>query len=378
MGSFAFHNLVKIQSILFSRHADTNQRTLTYGLKQILQRVKTVKIMQKHGLHATLAIWFALTANSSFGQSPLVPGTGFRITNVGDDFEDPNWGFNHNFPKSSEEIDEQKRFPTGKSTNGRWYEGIKRGQPDYLKVVKTPEGGLAGSSLSLLMRTRNSGIPGNRSYKMEQDDLIVNGHNRMGGPIDVANGPSAVVRVYLPPFDQWENRSGVSFGYRLACDTHTWKVPEEKKKRRGFFGGSTRKEYIRDTYWPGMFIQFRSETDRRFEKDSAFLTIRSDERGRDFKGPEITEPGWWTFGMSCTADGKIHYYVRKGVGNLTHDDYVTSQYPYGYKAERFKTMFFNVCNRNDGTTWSTPWIIDDPTIYLVNGNAGRIRQAKRK
>ena len=332
--------------------------------------------MWKYGLHATLAVSLAITT-VGYCQSPLVPGTGYKVTNVGDDFEDPNWGFRHNFPKSSEEIDERRRHPTGKSTNGRWYEGIKRGQPDFLKVVNTPEGGLAGSSLSLLMRTRNSGIPGHRSYKMEQDDLIVNGHYRMGGPIAVANGPSAVVRVYMPPFEEWENRSGVTFGYRLAVDTHTWKVPEEKKKRRGLFGPSRRKEYIRDTYWPGMFVQFRSETDRRHDKDSAFFTIRGDGRGRDFQGPEITETGWWTLGMSCTGDGRIHYYVRQGIENLTADDYVTSQYPYSYKAERFKTMFFNVCNRNDGSTWSTPWIIDDPSIYLANGKAGRLRQAKK-
>ena len=70
--------------------------------------------------------------------APLVPGTGQQLTQVGDDFEDAEWGFVHHFPKSSEEQDEQKRFPTGRSTNGRWYEGIKRGQPDFMRVVPTP------------------------------------------------------------------------------------------------------------------------------------------------------------------------------------------------------------------------------------------------
>ena len=36
---------------------------------------------------------------------PIVPGTGNKIDQVGDNFEDPNWGFVHNFPKSSDEID---------------------------------------------------------------------------------------------------------------------------------------------------------------------------------------------------------------------------------------------------------------------------------
>lgn len=83
--------------------------------------------------------------SSSLFAEPLVPGTGQKLPQVGDDFEDPQWGFVQNLPKSSEEQDEQKRLPTGKSTNGRWYEGIKRGHPDFMRQVPTPEGGLPGS-----------------------------------------------------------------------------------------------------------------------------------------------------------------------------------------------------------------------------------------
>ena len=28
-------------------------------------------------------------------------------------------------------------------------------------------------------------------------------------------------------------------------------------------------------------------------------------------------------------------------------------------------MFFNFCNYNDGRTWSTPFVIDDPRLYVV-------------
>ena len=306
--------------------------------------------------------------------APLVPGTGQKIDAVGDDFETPGWGFVHNFPKSSEEIDDQQRFPTGKATNGRWYEGIKRGQPDFLKVVPTPEDGLPGSTMSLLMRTRNSGVPGVRSYKMEQDDLVVNGHTRIGGPIAVSYGPSCVVRVYMPPFEQWENRSGATFGFRSSITTHALRVPadvrediKKGKKRFGLFNPKPKKSWGPETYWPGMFVQFRSETDRQHNKDSAYFTIRGGRNGADIRGPEITETGWWTLGMSCTGDGQIHYFVKKGIEDLTAADHVTSQMPYGYKAEQFKTFFFNVCNHNDGSNWSTPWIIDDPSMYLASG-----------
>ena len=64
----------------------------------------------------------------------------------------------------------------------------------------------------------------------------------------------------------------------------------------------------------------------------------------------------------------IHYYASPGVDDLTEDDYLTSQYPYRRHAERFETLFFNFCNKNDGQTWSTPFLIDDPRLYVVHSN----------
>ena len=74
---------------------------------------------------------------------PLVPGTGVVVQMVGDDFESPDWRYVFNGEKASHEQDEQQRPPGGKSTNGRWYEGAKRGQPDVVRRIATPPGGLA-------------------------------------------------------------------------------------------------------------------------------------------------------------------------------------------------------------------------------------------
>ena len=101
-----------------------------------------------------------------------------------------------------------------------------------MKVVPTPEGGLPGSTGCLLMRTLNSGIPGYRSGKMMQDDLILNCQQHLRTSIPVSQSPNCIVRVYMPPFEQWEDRSGPTFGYRVALQTHAWKEPEEP---RGFF-----------------------------------------------------------------------------------------------------------------------------------------------
>ena len=313
-----------------------------------------------------LALSFLLaqphTAEAARG---LVPGTGTLIDYVGDTFEDTSWSFINNFPKSSREQDERLRSPTGKSTNGRWIEGPERGQPDHLKVVPNPAGGLPGSQYGLMMRTLNSGIPGYRSNDVQQDDLIANCISRLGMSIPVRDMPSTVVRVYLPPAEQWENRSGPHFGFRISTST----TVTERSESRGFFS-SSRMETKSEPYWPGIWINFKSETSRNVEEDSAFLTIRGDRRGRDIRMKVIPADqfGWWTFGISATGDGQIHYYAKQGVENLTQEDYITSQFPYSYHAERFRTFFFDVCNQNNGKSWSTPFIIDDPQLFVVNAS----------
>ncbi|REK19636.1 MAG: hypothetical protein DWQ37_00390 [Planctomycetota bacterium] len=301
-----------------------------------------------------------LVAHAQF----VIPGTGQKVTAVGDDFEDPEWSYIFNLPKSSEENDEQRRFPSGQSSNGRWFEGLKRGQPDVIKRVPTPEGGLAGSEGALLMVSRQTGIPGRYSHQMQQDDFIVNVRSRVRGAIPVSRSPSVVVRVYLPPWEEWEERTGPSFGFRAACLTHK----NEKKKRSGFFGGTTSKR-VSETYWPGMFIQFnRGDGDER--PDSAVLIVRGGSRGHDFRGPKIEETGWWTLGMSFTPNGAVHYFARPGVEDLTASDHISSQYPYSYRCEHLDTFFFNVCSGDNGH-WSTPWIIDNAELYISGSYATR-------
>lgn len=290
----------------------------------------------------------------------VIPGTGTLIDDVGDDFEDPQWSFVRQGLKSSEENDKQARYPLGYSANRRWFEGPERGYPDQLKVIAAPAGGLAGSRYALQIATLHSGVPGYHSHDVQQDDLIVDCISRLGGSVPVSELPNCVVRVYLPPEERWEQRSGPHFGFRLGLTTTTY------KPKTGIFarGGDAESE----PYWPGMWIHFRQAADRQGERQAAaFIKVRGDQRGRDF--PVLNIPaaqfGWWTLGMSVTADGMVHYYARPGVGPLTAADHLTSQHPYGFRAERFRTFFFNICNRNDGQTWSTPFVIDDPQLYLV-------------
>ncbi len=115
-----------------------------------------------------------------------------------------------------------------------------------------------------------------------------------------------------------------------------------------------------------MFIQLNSKTDGVNKEDSAVFVIRADEYGQDFvAGPVITEPGWWTLGMTLSPDGRVHYYAAKGVGPLKPTDHIASKMPYGEPNLQMDTVFFNVMNSDNGRTWSTEWIIDDVEVFVA-------------
>jgi hypothetical protein len=287
----------------------------------------------------------------------FVPGSGRRVMEVGDDFEDPKWNYIANLPKSSENIDGQARLPGGVAANGRWFEPQMRGAPDIVQRVATPPGGLPGSKGSMMMETLWSGVPGRASFKPQQDDFVADVASKIG-MIPVSRWPSVVVRVYLPPFDKWEKRTGNSFGYRASV--HSTKTSMS-------WGRHTAKD---DTAWPGMFICFYSKKDSGAKEDSAQFIIRADQMGQDVAGPRITKGGcWYTMGMSFGANGQVNYYVKEGVENLTAKDHVASYFPYGSRCEQLETFFFDLVNMDDGHSWSTQWIVDDAFLYLGD-NAG--------
>jgi hypothetical protein len=288
----------------------------------------------------------------------VVPGTGTKV-NAGDDFEDDKFTFTLNLPKASANIDKVVREPAGFSSNNRWFESTYRGTPDVVKWVPTPPGGLPGSNGAMALRTVQSGVPGRLSATFQQDDLIANFATTIGF-LSVNRTPSIVCRVYLPPFDQWEKRTGSHFGFRADCQTV---INKPTMSGRLFRTASTSRQM--EAYWPGMFIQFNSKRDRPGTEDSASILIRSGSRGEDLPGPTIKEPGWWTLGMSFTPDGKVHYYAKPGVEKLTAADHLTSTFPYSYNALQVNTFFFNVVNQDDGRSWSTEFIIDDCEVYVL-------------
>jgi hypothetical protein len=291
---------------------------------------------------------------------PVTPGTGIVVTEVADDFEDVNWSYTFNLPKiyNNEETTLNKNLPAGISSNQIWYEGPKRGQPDVIQRVPTPEKGIPGSQGALLLRSLQTGgaYP---TYKQQQDDFVCNFAQTIG-KVPVSLSPNVVTRVYLPPIEQWERRTGCHFAFRASLDTET------PLYRNASFGSQSVKI---DESWPGMFVNMEMKRpDPATPEDlpvRLFVWMKADQRGHQLKGPEITQLGWWTFGMSFTPDGQVHYYARPGVEDLTDSDYITSSFPYGQNAARLRNFFFNVCNGDDGKTWSTPFVIDDPKLYVI-------------
>ncbi|MCA9044016.1 MAG: hypothetical protein KDA69_06835 [Planctomycetaceae bacterium] len=307
-------------------------------------------------------------AFSSLSYGQVIPGTGEVL--VTDDFEDSSWEFNMNWPKSSKEEDEQVRYPLGRSTNGMWTEGPKRGFPDTVKWVETPAGGLSGSNGALYMRSRDTGIPGRPGFKQAQDDFVLSGRS-----LSPSYYPNYTVRVYIPEWDQWEQRPGVSFGIRAGLQGPQTKEREVKGVR--FFGRRNKVTTEMEPFYPGFFLQFFPENDPNnpMKKAHALILIRADHNGHEVAGPRIMESGWWTFGMTLSPDGQCHYYAHPGVEEFTAADHLYSSIPYTIRATAFNTVFFNICSGDDGRTWSTPWIIDDPKIYYVK--SGTLREARR-
>jgi len=303
---------------------------------------------------ASLALGSSLAVRPSLAQSyrpyaPVIPGSGIRVARTGDDFEADDWAYYPQHPKSSWNLDDEVREPGSSSKNGLWAEGAKRGTPDIVRRVATPEGGIEGSKGSMMIQTLRSGIPGTLTYQQQQDDLLHN-TQAMVGTIPVTWSPNCICRVYVPPIRYWEQRDGATFGYRT-----------------GLVAG--------EEYWPGILLHMeRRPTDGK-KGPLVRAWIRADNGGRDMPSLTFEPETWITMGISHTADGAVHFFLRPGIEDLTKENCVGSYWCYGYRAHTFQTFFFNVINMDDGRSISTPWIVDDAFLYAATPPASKIRMA---
>ncbi len=290
----------------------------------------------------------------------VIPGSGTEVAEVGDDFEDPAWGYNFALPKvfNNGETKLGANTPLGVSLNHRWFEGQKRGQPDQIQRIDTPPDGLAGSTGALLLRSQATG-GSHPSRTQQQDDFIGNVADLIG-KVTVDRVPSVVTRVWFPEPEYWERRSGCHFAFRISLEKESF-----ASASRGRFRTVSHSEED-DIYWPGMFFQreIRSGGSGEVSSDRISMWMKATATGLRIEGPEITTFGWWTLGMSVTPDGQVHYFAKPGVADLTADDHIASDFPFGHRAVRFRSFFFNVCSADDGRSWSTPLVVDDTKVFL--------------
>lgn len=328
--------------------------------------VKLVGSLFRHLPACVLTAATVLAVVPAWAAYPPVPGHGLKITRASDDFEDEKWAYVFNNPKASSELDGSSRHPLGGSNNGKWLEGPGRGHPDLIRRVATPEGGLEGSNGALEIATLHAGVPGRTSNEADQDDLFLNVGRALGQSLYPSMSPSLVVRVYVPPVDEWQQRDGSHFAFRAAAIGTRSKATESR-------WGRSRTEQKTEGYWPGLFFQLYEGHSRADKQDHPYLLIRSGERGEDYYKLAIQETGWWTLGMSFSPDGRVHYFAHPGTADLTSADHLASHFPYGFRCERIDELFFDIWNDSRSGQWSPKWIIDDVAVYQGSG-AGMAQQ----
>lgn len=310
-----------------------------------------------------LSSLLALLAFSSNFRSYLPPGTGTRVAEFGDTFEEAGWTYNYNNPKLYNQYHNPgsgwvekihtSNTPTSVSANGRWIESPTRGHPDVVEQVRTPSGGLPGSQYALRIRTKDSGTPNLTQGTVQQDDLLNIVPGKTSANLPLGQGLSVVTRIYLPPLSEWHDLKGFHIGFRVGASG---------KDKNG----------KSQNYWPGIWIWMdKSDNGQRHFR----FTVRANNEGSDVMASEkkFTRTGWWTLGMSFNRDGSISYYASPGVDDLNVTDILTftagsqtavaTYKPYGYEFTDLDYLFFSTGN-TDGQ-WSTEFIVDDVAVYSV-------------
>ena len=128
---------------------------------------------------------------------PNILGRTVRLDVLCDDFEDKDWHYDYH-----------KHI----GYRGFWRTD-DRGEPDLLKRVDTPDGGKVWSTGALEMRTNQN----DNDREPNQDDLLtVEFKDKLGRELTRADQPVFIVRVWLPPFDQW-NIGLTIFGFRQTA-----------------------------------------------------------------------------------------------------------------------------------------------------------------
>ena len=258
-----------------------------------------------------------------------VLGRTVRLDALCDDFEDVDWNYDY-----------QKRL----CYRGFW-RGADRGEPELLKRIGTPAGGKHASTGALEIRTIDNK---DDNFPNQEDFITVEFKKILGRNLIRADQPVFIVRVWLPPFDQW-TKDHNNFGFRAA--------PRSKKISE---------------YYPSIWLFYNNRAIRRVEPSPLFVfRIGTGVAGDEVGGP-IKQPGWWTLALAFDKKGVGYYYARPGVGLPTE------------KHRMFDTTLFRTIDGSDNPTMdhvgytffslgypvddriSPRFVIDDYEVWVIN------------
>jgi len=202
-----------------------------------------------------------------------------RLNELCDYFEDTSWSYN---PQTEEFY---KKL---------WRGGSGRGIPELLKRVTTPTGGKDGSKYALEICTNETEIY--KDKNLTQEDLLTAEYEQiLKRKLTRADQPVFIVRVWLPPFDQWGDQR--SFGFR----------------HESFLENGVKDQHY-STIW---LVYDRSMKPKPFFK----YRIGTNELFYEVYDPRLIEQdGWWTIAIAFDKNGFCHYYAHPGVGDLTEKD----------------------------------------------------------
>lgn len=209
-------------------------------------------------------------ANSLSG----VLGRTVRLDVLCDDFEDKDWHYDY-----------QKHV----CYRGFWRTD-DRGEPDLLKHVDTPIGGKVGSTGALEMRTNQN----DNDRDPTQDDLLtVEFKDKLGRELTRADQPVFIVRVWLPPFDQW-NIGLTIFGFRQTARLND-----------------------NSDYYQSIWLAHNGHKPLFFLRNGIAYPNGTQVAFNDDRRYIVTQPGWWTLAIAYDEKGAGHYYASPSTDSPT-------------------------------------------------------------
>lgn len=273
-------------------------------------------------------------ASEQLGEGTIVSdvlGRTVRLNALCDDFEDKDWHYDY-----------QKH-----SCYRGFWRTDDRGDPKLLARIATPDGGKSGSTGALEIRTNNS----DSNHDPNQEDLLtVEFNQKLGSELTRADQPVFIVRVWLPPFDQWSKGQSLNFGFRQTARPSN---------------GSE--------YYASIWLYHNTPPVGQIEPGPRFVFRIGTDAPDVFDGP-IKQPGWWTLAIAFDEKGVGHYYARPGVDVPTEKDEMFSTVQFrpingtdNPLMDHMGYSFFSL-SRSKGDKVSPRFVIDDYEVWIVSNN----------